>query len=552
MISTPGPTKDALAGHAAGPTAISTVDLLVVGGGINGTGIARDAAGRGLSVVLCEKDDLAQGTSSRSSRLIHGGLRYLEHGELRMVRAALRERETLLRIAPHLVQPLLLVLPHVPQMRPAWMLRLGLFLYDHLAQRERLPASRAIWLDRVPEGNAVQPQIRRGFVYADCRTDDARLVVHNALGARELGARILTRHEVISAHCRGGFWQVQMRDQQSGANTLVAARALVNAAGPWVDALAGRLAAGPHAPTHAPTRAPTPAPALAQPNAQVPLPPAAGRIRLIKGSHLVVRRFWSGDHGFLLQNTDRRVVFVTPYEPGYAMIGTTDVDYSGPPDAVVISEEEVSYLLQAVNRQLRCSLTSADVVYSYAGVRALVDDAQENPSAVTRDYVLDLANARPSEGAEAAPLLSVLGGKLTTFRHLAEQVLDMLRPVFPKMGPAWTAHTALPGGDLQGVDAADAQAALLAQANFLPAEHVLGLFNRHGSRASGILGEARDAAGLGQHFGGGLYEIEARHFIAHEWALTAEDVLWRRTKFGLRLDTEQQLQFALWMASAAG
>ena len=520
----------------------------MVGGGINGTGIARDAAGRGLSVVLCEKDDLAQGTSSRSSRLIHGGLRYLEHGELRMVRAALRERETLLRVAPHLVQPLLLVLPHVPQMRPAWLLRLGLFLYDHLAQRERLPGSRALRLDRVPEGKAVQPQIRRGFVYADCRTDDARLVVHNAVGARERGAHILTRHEVIAAHCRGGFWQVQLRNQRSGRQTTVVARVLVNAAGPWVDTLAGRLAAGPLAPDAAPTHAPTHAPA----DTRVPLPSGKGRIRLIKGSHLVVRRFWSGEHGFLLQNTDRRVVFVTPYEPGYAMIGTTDVDYSGPPDTVVISEEEVSYLCQAVNRQLRCSLTAADVVYAYAGVRALVDDAQENPSAVTRDYVLDLANGRLPGGAEAAPLLSVLGGKLTTFRHLAEQALDLLRPVFPQMGPAWTAHAAFPGGDLQGVDAAYAQAKLLAQVNFLPAEHVLGLFNRHGSRAIGILGEARSAADLGQHFGAGLYEIEARHFIAHEWALTAEDVLWRRTKLGLRLNTEQQLQFALWMASAVG
>ncbi len=508
--STPWPTDD-------------LVDLLVVGGGINGTGIARDAAGRGLSVLLCEKDDLAQGTSSRSSRLIHGGLRYLEHGEVRLVREALREREVLLHAAPHLVRPLPLVLPHVPGMRPGWMLRLGLFLYDNLARRDQLPASRAVDFADAPEGRAVRPNIRRGFVYADCRTDDARLVVHNALGAREHGARVRTRLELIGAQARHGHWQAQLRDALSGAVTTQAARVLVNAGGPWVDALAGRLAEGS----------------------------PAQRIRLVKGSHLVVPRFWRGDHGFLLQHTDRRVIFVTPYESGYALIGTTDVDYRGAPEAVAISPEETAYLCEAVNRQLRCALTPADVVHAYAGVRALVDDAQGNPSAVTRDYVLELGGMAASAGRGAqpgAPLLSVLGGKITTFRRLAEQALEMLRPLFPAMGPSWTARSPLPGGEMGVADLARAKAEFLARLAWLPSEHSLGLFERHGGGALTIVAGCAQPADLGLHFGAGLYEREVRHFMTREWALTDEDVLWRRSKFGLRLDAAARATLVDWMA----
>lgn len=497
------------------------VDLLVVGGGINGTGIARDAAGRGLRVVLCEKDDLAQGTSSRSSRLIHGGLRYLEHGQLRLVREALHEREILLRIAPHLVRPMRFVLPHVAGMRPAWMLRLGLFLYDHLAHRASLPASRTAWLDAVPEGAAVRPGHRRGFLYSDCRTDDARLVVHNALGAQALGARILTRCELVDARCHDGLWHARLRER-SGAVREQAARVLVNAAGPWVDALALRVPAARH----------------------------AHRIRLVKGSHLVVPKFWSGDHGYLLQHTDRRVVFVTPYENDYAMVGTTDVAYEGAPDAVAISAEETHYLCDAVNRQLRCALSPADVVYAYSGVRPLVDDAHDDPAAVTRDYVLDLAGG--AAPAAHPPLLTVLGGKITTFRRLAEQALELLRPALPAMGPAWTAHAPLPGGALgdQGYEGALAQ--FRAAAAFLPAEHALGLFARHGAAAGAVLAGGRDLAALGRHFGAGLYECEVRHFMAHEWARDCEDVLWRRSKFGLRLAEDARAQLAQWMQGQDG
>ncbi len=507
---------DRFAAHAS---TAGLVDLLVVGGGINGTGIARDAAGRGLRVLLCEKDDLAQGTSSRSSGLIHGGLRYLEYGEFRLVREALHEREVLLRIAPHLVRPQRFILPHVDGMRPAWMLRLGLVIYDHLGGRRSLPASRAVWLDRVPEGGAVRAGLRRGFAYSDCRTDDARLVVHNAMGARDRGAGIRTRTELVAAHAHAGLWELVLRDARTGAHGAVRARALVNAAGPWIPALAARL----------------------------PAVRASRGVRLVKGSHIVVPRFWDGDHAYLLQNTDRRVIFVTPYGGRHALIGTTDLAYAGAPEAVAIGPEEVDYLCVAVNRQLRCALQPADVVHAYAGVRCLVDDARADPSAVTRDYLLDLAVARGQP-----PLLNVLGGKLTTFRRLAEQAMDALRPHLSGTGPAWTARSALPGGDIAGGDLAAALADLAAQAPFLPVEHLCGLFDRHGTGAYHLLEQASNARDLGRHFGGGLYEHEVRFMMEREWAQTAEDVLWRRSKMGLHLDAPAQQALARWMQDAGG
>jgi glycerol-3-phosphate dehydrogenase len=493
-------------------------DLLVVGGGINGTGIARDAAGRGLRVLLCEQDDLAQGTSSRSSRLIHGGLRYLEFGELRLVREALHERAILQRIAPHLVRPIQFVLPHVAGMRPVWILRLGLFLYDHLARRGALPGSRAVWLDAVDQGAALRAGHQRGFLYADCRTDDARLVVHNAIGARDRGAHILTRCQLLDAHARDGLWQAQLHDSRSGTTRTVRARALVNAAGPWVNCLAARL------------------------------PPADSRpqVRLIKGSHLVVAKFWSGDHGYLLQHTDRRVIFVTPYEGDTAMIGTTDIAYAGDPAAVTVSPEEIAYLCDAVNRQMHCALGPADVRHAYAGVRSLADDDQQNLSAVTRDYVLDLRGAAGAQRGQP-PLLTVLGGKITTFRRLSEHALELLRPSLPHMGPAWTAGTPLPGGDLGPGSLHGAQAAFVARAAFLPEAHARGLFDRHGSVADQMLAGITRREEMGRHFGAGLYEREVRHLIDQEWACTAEDVLWRRTKCGLHLTPDQIRDFQHWL-----
>lgn len=504
---------------AANPTAdpSETFDLLIVGGGINGTGIARDAGGRGLTVALCEKGDLAQGTSSRSSRLIHGGLRYLEFGEFRLVREALREREILLSAAPHLVRPMQFVLPHVAGMRPAWILRAGLFLYDHLARRRRLAASSAITLGAVPEGQAVRPELKRGFTYADCRTDDARLVVHNALAAHQLGAQILTYTEFVRAWPQEGLWRAELRDARTGAMRYVLARALINAAGPWVENV-GPCIFGMQRAHHA---------------------------RLVKGSHVVVAKFWSGDHGYLLQNVDRRAVFVTPYEEDLALIGTTDIAFSGSPESASISSEEMHYLCEAANRQLRCALGPQDVVHTFSGVRCLIDDEQPNPSAVTRDYLIETANC-----AQQPPALTILGGKITTYRRLAEHALELLRPHFAKMGPAWTAQAALPGGDFAGEDFDGVQQRFVQETSFLPAAHARGLLARHGTVAYRLLAGIHQLEGMGQHFGAGLYECELHHLFEHEWARTADDVLWRRTKFGLRLSTEQTRQLTQWMATA--
>jgi len=493
-------------------------DLLVIGGGINGTGIARDAAGRGLTVVLCEKGDLAQGTSSRSSRLIHGGLRYLEYGEFHLVHEALREREILLRAAPHLVRPMTFVLPYVAGMRPAWMLRAGLFLYDHLARRRRLATSRAIALDATPEGRAVRPELTRGFTYADCRTDDARLVVHNALAAHELGARILPYTEFVLARPEQDAWRVELQDLGARRSRSLRVRALVNATGPWVEGTAPRML-DVRRTRHA---------------------------RLVKGSHVVVAKFWSGEHGYLLQNVDRRAIFVTPYEDDLALIGTTDIAYSASPDAVAISTDEVHYLCDAANRQLRCALGPRDVVYSFSGVRCLLEDEKADPSAVTRDYYLEVAAE-----ARHPPALTVLGGKITTYRSLAERVVERLKPYFPKMRAAWTAGSVLPGGDLSEPNFDRAQQRFVLEAAFLPPEHARSLFARHGTVAYRIVAGVRHLEAMGQHFGAGLYERELAHLVAQEWAKTTEDILWRRTKFGLRLSAPQTDEVTRWLASAA-
>jgi len=505
--------------HAAGHDAAARdFDLLIIGGGINGAGIARDAAGRGLRVLLCEQADLAQGTSSRSSGLIHGGLRYLEYGELRLVRESLREREVLLAMAPHLVRPITFVLPYVAQLRPAWMLRLGLFLYDHLAPRQHLPACRSVRLAQVPEGAPVRAHLQRAFLYADCRTDDARLVVHNALDAARRGAQVWTRTRFLGATPQAGRWQARVQDLRSGQVHTHAARALVNAAGPWVQS-AGRGIEGA-----APTRP----------------------VRLVRGSHLVVPKFWQGDHGYLLQNSDRRVIFVTPYEGAFALIGTTDVPHERGPEDALATTEELQYLCAAVNGQLRCALDASQAVWTFSGVRCLVDDARENPSALTRDYVLELT--RP---ASHPPLLTVLGGKITTFRRLAHNALELLRPVFPEMGPAWTEGSTLAGGEMSAGDRAASAQSFAQENSFLPHDHAASLFARHGSLAAEVLDGRSSIGALGRHFGAGLYECEADYLIRKEWACTPEDVLWRRSKFGLHLNAGERAPFEEWMARAS-
>jgi D-erythritol 1-phosphate dehydrogenase len=381
---------------------LKPVDLVVIGGGINGAGIARDAAGRGLSVILCEKDDLAQGTSSRSGKLIHGGLRYLEYYEFRLVREALIEREVLLNAAPHIVWPMRFVLPHSPEQRPAWLVRLGLFLYDHLGGRKKLPGCRNIDLTRDPEGKPIRGEYTRAFEYSDCWVDDARLVSLNALDAKERGTTVMTRTAATSARRMNGAWEIEFTSA-GGTISHVRAKAIANAAGPWVENVINGVA-GSNSPR---------------------------RVRLVKGSHIVVPKFWEGPQAYLFQNTDKRVIFVNPYEGGLALIGTTDIPYEGRAEDVAPDEREVDYLLAAVNRYLKVPIAKDSIVHKFSGVRPLYDDNAENPSAVTRDYVFDVTGE--------PPMLSVFGGKITTYRKLAEHALDKLKPFFPQMTAPWTA-----------------------------------------------------------------------------------------------------------------
>lgn len=479
------------------------VDLVVIGGGINGAGIARDAAGRGLSVILCEKDDLAQGTSSRSGKLIHGGLRYLEYYEFRLVREALIEREVLLNAAPHIVWPMRFVLPHSPEQRPAWLVRLGLFLYDHLGGRKKLPGCRNIDLRRDPEGKPIRGEFTRAFEYSDCWVDDARLVSLNALDAKERGAIVMTRTAATAARRVDGAWEVEFT-ASDGVKSKVRAKAIANAAGPWVENVINGVA-GSNSPR---------------------------RVRLVKGSHIIVPKFWEGPQAYLFQNDDKRVIFVNPYEGGMALIGTTDIPYEGRAEDVAIDARETDYLLAAINRYLRTPITRDQVIHAFSGVRPLYDDNAENPSAVTRDYVFDVAGE--------PPMLSVFGGKITTYRKLAEHALEKLKPFFPAMKDAWTATAPLPGGDMPGADFDRFLAQLRAASPWLPealAHHYARLY---GTRTKDLLNGAGDLAGLGQHFGGLLYQAEIDYLRRAEWARTAEDVLDRRTKHGLHISPAQR------------
>lgn len=501
------------------PATLPPVDVLVVGGGINGAGIARDAAGRGLSVVLCEQGDLAGATSSASTKLIHGGLRYLEYYEFRLVRAALQEREVLLRAAPHIIRPLRFVLPHDPSMRPAWLVRLGLFLYDHLGRRERLPGSAGVDLRGGPLGAPLRPGIARGFVYSDCWVEDSRLVVLTALDARERGATILTRTRLERAERVGGVWRAHLRALADGEPRVVEARAVVNAAGPWVDAVIR-------------TR-------LNQTSAKT--------VRLVKGSHIVVPRLFDGDHAYILQNDDRRIVFAIPYEGRFTLIGTTDVDYTGDPAAAAISAEETAYLCRAVSRWLARPVTPADVVWSYSGVRPLFDDhIHGNAAAVTRDYVLDL------DSGGGAPLLSVFGGKITTFRRLAEEAVDRLGPHLGCAGGHWTAGVPLPGGDMAGADFARFLAQAQARWPWLPPALCRRLAGFYGTRMERIIGGAVDLDGLGADLGGGVTEAEVHYAADQEFARSGDDFLWRRSRLGLHLDAGARGAVAAWFARQSG
>lgn len=493
-------------------------DLAIIGGGVNGCGIARDAAGRGNSVFLCEMKDLASGTSSWSTKLIHGGLRYLEYYEFKLVSHALREREVLWQIAPHIIRPLRFVLPHHAGLRPAWLLRLGLFLYDHIGGRKLLPATRTLNLDADETGKPLAPgRFHRGFEYSDCFVDDARLVVLTARDAADRGATIRTRTRAVEIRQVDGIWQVTVENVLTRARETILARALVNAGGPWVENV---LSAG------------------AGVNAKA-------KVRLVQGSHIVVPKLYAHDRAYIFQNADGRIVFAIPYQNDFTLIGTTDVDYHGDPADVAITQDEIAYLCRSVSEYFARPVLAEDVVWTYSGVRPLYDDGASDAKAATRDYVFEL------DLPGGAPLLSIYGGKITTYRRLAEEALQKLASYLKgsKAKEGWTADAPLPGGDFD-VSSADALIAeILRDYPFLTPAHASRLVHAYGTRAAKLLGQAKSAADLGRDFGATLTEREVRYLMANEWAVSAEDIIWRRSKLGLRLSGEDIVALDAWLAA---
>ena len=493
-------------------------DLVIIGGGINGCGIARDAAGRGLSVLLCEMSDLASGTSSRSTKLIHGGLRYLEHFDFRLVRESLIEREVLWRIAPHIVRPMRFVLPHRADLRPAWMLRVGLFLYDNLGGRQALPGTSVLDLASDAAGAPLKPgMFTTGFEYSDCWVDDARLVVLNARDAADRGAEIRVGTRAVSAVREGGLWRVDIDDLARGQRQTISARGLVNAAGPWVEiVLRERLN----------TR-------------------ARGHVRLVAGAHIVVPKLFGHDRAYLFQNPDGRVVFAIPYENEFTLIGTTDRDYNGDPAATQATPQEILYLCDTVSDAFTKTVSPADVVWTYSGVRPLFDDGASDAKAASRDYVLELD---APEGD--APLMSIIGGKITTYRKLAEAVLEQMAPLLPSrtgLAPGWTGTARLPGGEFDIMDVDRIAAQIAEDFPFLDKAHIARLVRTYGARARIFLATAKSMQDLGQNFGATLTEAEVRYLIEHEWAHSAEDVLWRRSKLGLHTSHTEVAALEAWM-----
>ena len=485
-------------------------DLAVIGGGVNGTGIARDAAGRGAKVLLFEAGDLAQGTSSSSTKLIHGGLRYLEHYEFALVRESLSEREALWKIAPHIIWPLRFVLPHVPGLRPRWLLRLGLFLYDHIGGRKRLPATSSIDLARHPAGGPLKPEFHAAFEYSDGWVDDARLVVLNAKDAAEHGATIRTRCTVTAARREDGHWLIETMQGSFRA------KALVNAAGPSVLEVLGLTGETPEY-----------------------------AMRLVRGSHIVVRKLFDHPYAYFFQLADGRIFFAIPYERDFTLIGTTDRDHDGALDQIRASDEEIAYLCEGASTYFAKPVTPADVVWTYSGVRPLIDDGSGKPEAATRGYRLDL-----SEEAEGPALLSVYGGKITTFRHLSEEVVDLLADRLPALsGKPWTTTCPLPGGDFPMDGAAELKGSLRESYPFLAADDADRIAKTYGTRATRWLGDAQSWGTLGKNFGGGLSASEVDYLVAEEWAVSAEDILWRRSKLGLRLSADEQAVLADYLSA---
>ena len=493
-------------------------DLAIIGGGVNGCGIARDAAGRGNSVFLCEMNDLASGTSSWSTKLVHGGLRYLEYYEFRLVREALIEREILWQIAPHIIRPLRFVLPHHDGLRPAWLLRLGLFLYDHIGGRHLLPPTRSVDLARDEVGKPlVRDRYTEGFEYSDCFVDDARLVILTARDAADRGAEIRTRARAVEIRQADGVWRVTVENTLTGERSTILARVLVNAGGPWVEQV---LAAGSGV-------------------------NARAKVRLVQGSHIVVRKLYEHDRAYMFQNSDGRIVFAIPYQEDFTLIGTTDRDYEGDPAKVKASAEEIQYLCASVSEYLAKPVKPDDVVWAYSGVRPLYDDGASEAKAATREYVFEL------DTPGGVPLLSIYGGKITTHRRLAEEALEQLSPYLhgAKAREGWTGTSPLPGGDLD-VSAIPALSSELARTYpFLTPAHANRLAHAYGTRAEKLLGDAKSPADLGQSFGATLTETEVRYLMAMEWALTADDIVWRRSKLGLQLTAAEIAGIDDWMVT---
>lgn len=478
-------------------------DVVVIGGGINGCGIANDAAGRGLNVLLCEKNDLASSTSSNSTKLIHGGLRYLEHYEFRLVREALAEREVLIRNAHHIIWPLRFILPHRPHLRPGWMILAGLFLYDNLSKLTTLKKSCGV---KFQPTNPLVSDIKKGFEYSDAWVDDSRLVVFNAMSAKENGATIRTQHQCIKAVREDKYWLIDLKDNNTHKTTTIKCKVLVNAAGPWVADLFSTIVD---------VKAPQ-------------------NVRLIKGSHIVVPKMHDGDKAYILQNEDKRIVFVIPYEDDFTLIGTTDVEIKQDPASVKISDDEIEYLVNVTNKNFKNKICRSDIVHTYSGVRPLLDDESASAQAITRDYTLELNNEN-----DAAPLLSVFGGKITTYRKLAEAAVDKISPFFKTIGPNWTKHTPLIGGGFASHESLSET--MTEQYPWL--EHFIRerFVRSYGTLAHQILSSCSAIKDMGKHFGAGLYECEVQYLIDAEWAQSANDVIWRRTKLGLRLSKEEQI-----------
>lgn len=488
------------------------LDMIVIGGGINGAGIAADAAGRGLSVALYEAKDFASATSSASSKLIHGGLRYLEHYEFRLVSEALAEREILLRKAPHIAVPLRFRLPHRPYLRPAWMIRCGLFLYDTLGKRTTLPASHGIDLS---QSGLLQPEMKQGFEYSDCWVDDARLVLLNALSAAENGAEVANYCKVEQATQREGIWTVTIYDEQYQCHFQRQAKTLVNATGPWIKSFFDQQ--------------------LQQRSPR--------NIRLIKGSHIVVPKIHDEPNAYILQNKDHRIVFVIPYMGDFSIIGTTDVEYHGDPRKVEISTQEIDYLIDIVNQHFITPIQRDDVVWSYSGVRPLCDDESDSPQAITRDYTLELTH-----DPKGAPLLSIFGGKLTTYRKLSEAAINKLSVYFPEIGPSWTATSPLPGGNFSA-SREQLVSTVTQQYPWLGTKLARRYIVQFGNRIHQLLHGIRDVSGMGMCFADGVYQVELDYLVDNEWVKTGEDALWRRTKLGLYLTQSEQHDVTQYIAS---